>query len=62
MTGYKTQIEALDPGTAFVLVTRQFEIPYFRTMIGATSKHGTSYSVHEILRIHGVITGFRVLK
>lgn len=59
---YKAQIEALEPGTAFVLTTNQVQPTYFRTTSGVVSKLGGLFSVSYILDLHGTVTDIRILK
>lgn len=59
---YKAQIEALEPGTAFVLTVNHLEIPYLRTNTGVVTQLGSKYTVEGILALTGTVDNLRILK
>lgn len=59
---YKAQIEALEPGTAFVLTVNHLEIPYLRTNTGVVTQLGSKYTVEGILALTGTVDALRILK
>lgn len=59
---YKAQIEALEPGTAFVLTTGPIENTYLRIGPGLATKYGVISTVDYILELHGQVDALRILK